>query len=235
MLGVPAEGQHAEAVEQGGEAAGPLGVVEVDRVDPPRPGASRRGARGPASCCRRRVESTRRTSGAQRPPATPARRVVVAQPEPLRLRRDPPRGPPRRPRAPAAGSFTSSDSSKSVPQASYSSASVGMCAGRSARSTAAIRRCRRAPTTPSWSSTASPSAVSQTSLSRPWRRAAGRERTPRACSPGRGPGRPGGRTPIGGSPERRKAGRHAVMLARRDGHSARQPSLRPTRVRVPQV
>ena len=34
-LGVPPEGQHAEPVEQGGQAAGPVEVVHVDRVDAP--------------------------------------------------------------------------------------------------------------------------------------------------------------------------------------------------------
>ena len=33
VLGVPGEGEALEAVEQGGEAAGPVGGVEVDGVD----------------------------------------------------------------------------------------------------------------------------------------------------------------------------------------------------------
>ena len=116
-----------------------------------------------------RVESTRRTCGDSCAPAPPAGRgrrgrATAGAASVGSAAAASATGGRRRP-----GSLTSSDSSKSVPHRLVELGQrrdVG-AAGRPAGPREIRRRRSRGPTTPSWSSTATPSAVSQTSLSRP--------------------------------------------------------------------
>ena len=156
---------------------------------------------GPVGHAPRQVESTRRTSAQRSRHARHLRPVGGGTATGARARPRRPPGPPRRRRSKAAGSLTSSDSSRSVPTVGVELGERGDVrrAGRPGR-TSAIGRCAgRCRTTPSWSSTATPSR-GEPHVALEARRAQpdGQARRPRACSRGRGPGPPGGRSRSGG-------------------------------------
>ena len=103
--------QHAEAVEERDQAAGPVGVVQVDRVDAGLGAGVAARRSGPPRCARSRVESTRRTSAVSARHASSDRRrrrgtatggraaSPPAARAPSSTRRRPPPGPSRRARA----------------------------------------------------------------------------------------------------------------------------------------
>ena len=212
MLGVPAEGQRSRSGGTGWPARRSSRLS--CRLTASMPAAASAAARrsGPSLMRRSRVESTSRTLGVERSATAASRPVVVAQPQPLggagrrrrrpATRRRPRRGPSRRGRA---------RSRCRRPRRARPAWGCGRAARRGAASAIGRRR-RPRRTTPSWSSTATPSAVSQTSLSRPVAPSSQRqpERLERVLR-ARGPGPPGGRSRSAAA-ERGDAGGHRTIL-----------------------